>query len=366
MSNIGVTDDFRMVINRNPEDVFQQTTVSLGILVDANDPEGRGRWRVVVPSRYGFGEENFSVWAEPAGLPVGSCIEETKGDCGIWWPPVVGQSVLFGTIEGGDHQPFFIHGPVFNKEPGERQAMIPKEAKNLSENKSIRHGTRMRMLKSEAGHTLMFSDNEGGEALVLCDWLGQSFFMAAPSQGQAEHEDPESTKISKHRKGKTREDKSVLDDTGRKVDDTKNGIAYTGMLDANGSGVVSVATNGDGALVLKASKASSSDNPVSVVLDTKDNVIILTAGDTQLKIDGKRGHVYATSQIVQEHKKVDMKPMMKKIYNELKNFFKEVFGKGGSSSKQNSPQSPQSSQSPQSPQGPPSPPPPGAPPTPLP
>jgi hypothetical protein len=317
-------DDVSLPVPSNLYSVFLANSFQLGRVLDLND---KTRFGVEIPSLYGTGEDRIFNWVETAGLPLGTTDEKREGDCGIYWPPVAGQYVLVGNIAGNPQHKFAIAGPPGYISFENDDPSIPKEVKEVMKKRGAREGTRIRMLKSEAGHTLAFSDNEGQEAAFLMDSTGQTFFMVAPGKGKSPKETKD-TKVSYGRKSEPRRDRSVMDASAPAPGEaTKDGIAYMGFFDLCGSGMATISKDGQGTLVIKASRNPGDSNPLSIVMDTKDNVIILTAGEAQFKVDGKRGHTYSTSQIVQEHQKVDTKPLINKIFNELKGYYKGIFGK---------------------------------------
>jgi uncharacterized protein involved in type VI secretion and phage assembly len=122
---------------------------------DANDPERLGRLRLEIPAVLGVGSEHWSEWASPC-LPYGG-----NPDCGLYLIPEVGASV-WAEFEGGDVQaPIWSGVWLAGTNPGE----MPAEA--------AASPTTCKVLKTAAGHTLLFEDAAGAQRIVLRDASGQ-------------------------------------------------------------------------------------------------------------------------------------------------------------------------------------------------
>jgi uncharacterized protein involved in type VI secretion and phage assembly len=113
-----------------------------GIVVDAGDPDKRGRVKVLVPSVLG---DNQSQWAEPA-FPYG-------GGKGFGWiaVPPVDSAVFVEFIEGDASAPVWT-GALW---------------RTAGEVASDHKGQETKLFRSESGHRLVFDDSDGGEKLVL-------------------------------------------------------------------------------------------------------------------------------------------------------------------------------------------------------
>ena len=113
-----------------------------GIVADVNDPETRGRIKVLVPSVLG---EGVSQWAEPA-FPYGG-----GPGFGFVMVPPVDSAVLVEFIEGDPSAPLWT-GAFW------RPADQPPEEYS---------GQPVKVLRTERGHRLVFDDTEGQETVTL-------------------------------------------------------------------------------------------------------------------------------------------------------------------------------------------------------
>lgn len=298
--------------------LLKASTFHLGRVKDLKDPDGRGRVRLEVTSLLGDGKEHWSGWVEPMAHHIGSSRRE--GDCGIWWQPVVDQFVLVGFLNGDYDAPFYIPGPAWQKELTQISPLIPKEVKNVIL-ADLRQGTRVRVFKTEAGHTLLMDDNGKMEKLALVDWTGSGLYLVAPGKEEDEKEQPGSG--SKFRKNQeTRETRLVALGTSKKPSEILSGNThYLSLLDLNGQGLSCIAKDDEGMVSIKAAKNNGEVGP-SIVLDAKNNRIFLTAGNTQLQILGDMGKIMVTRQIIQESVKTDVETGIKQVVQTTGDAFK--------------------------------------------
>jgi len=165
--------------------IVQGCTFHIGRVKDLKDPDGRGRIRVEIPSILGEGQQNWSNWAEPIFNNIST--EDNEGDMGTWSLPFVNQLVMV-TFQGGDYDyPIYVPGPPWQEKLEEFSPMVPKEAKKLSE-QDRRKGTRLRIAKTEAGHSLIMDDNGKQEKVALIDWTGAGLYLVAPGKENLSHE----------------------------------------------------------------------------------------------------------------------------------------------------------------------------------
>ncbi|MEM7711722.1 MAG: phage baseplate assembly protein V, partial [Pseudomonadota bacterium] len=113
-----------------------------GFVVDVEDPEGRGRIRLTVPSVLG---DETSMWAEPAFAYGGGM------DFGVIAVPPVDSAVLVEFIEGDPSAPLWT-GTFWRT-----QDEVPEEYT----------GQATKVMKTETGHRLIFDDTEGEEKITL-------------------------------------------------------------------------------------------------------------------------------------------------------------------------------------------------------
>ena len=322
---------------RNLDDVYTACSIHLGVVVDNEPPDGEGlenRVRISVPSFYGEGEENNSDWVPFAGMPLGQASATTKGDVGVHWVPQVGSTVLFALLSGDEDKKICWPGPAWSNEEDGNRPQVPKEVREIYKKKGVKYGVRVKQIKSESGHAIMMCDYPGEEAFTISDNIGNTFYMFSPSKGKykGKTKGKGDSEFSEVRKEDRREDKfSVTQDSKEVSASTKSGVSYCGFTDVGGNGFNTIADGSNGTLVLKASKnkGSTADSDVcSIVLDTKNNKIILTAGEAQFVVDGKRGKNYSHCMlIVQEQIKITMSSLMSKIKNSANTYFRKILGK---------------------------------------
>jgi hypothetical protein len=307
-------------VPNNPIHMFRVSQLHFGIVKSVDDPEKRGRVLVECPGMFDEGADNWTTWAEYGGMPIGS--NQQQGDMGTWWPAVPGLFVNVGFEGGNPSKPYAIPAGAW-ADGG--KPYIPKEAQNAGVK-----GVHMRIFKSEAGHTLFFDDNGKQESSFLVDWTGAGSFSA--SSGTKEDEKNSGTcTASKMRQGERREAKTAMAQTSKKPSEVvEGGKGITGHLDLNGQGWICVAEDDKGKVHLFACKEKGKVGP-SVSLDAGNNCIRLTAGKTQLTIDGKAGHVYTTSTIIWNRPFFDITKKIGEIVDAIKEKFKK-YGESGDSS----------------------------------
>ena len=310
-------NDSKVAIPSELSHVLQASTLHLGIVRDLKDPEGRGRVKVECPTTNHTGRNNWMGWCEPLGLSVSTVNKE--GDYGMWWPYVAGQAVVVGFKDGCYWQPYCFPGPAWAEEPENKEkAWIPKEAKKLTK-ESVRKGTRLRLIKSEAGHTVLMDDNGKQEALAIVDWTGAGIFMAAP--GKEEDEQEKKDEESKYRKGELRGSRTVAAQTSPSVGEiTDAGVALLAVLDLNGQGFLTLAKDGDGKIAVVASKEVDGAGPC-LILDAKEDNAYLCAKDAQIHLMGEEGKIFVTKQMIVEAEPIDAEAFVKSIKDSLKNYF---------------------------------------------
>ena len=135
---------------------------------DIADPDRLGRLRLEIPAVLGVGRDHWSQWASPC-FPYGG-----NPDCGFYLIPEVGASV-WAEFEGGDLQfPIWSGVWLAGGNPGE----MPAEA--------AASPTTCKVLKTAAGHTLLFEDAPNGLRvtlvsagdLILADGAGSEIILS--------------------------------------------------------------------------------------------------------------------------------------------------------------------------------------------
>jgi len=116
--------------------------VARGLVTDNKDPDGMGRVRVQLT----WQEQGAGYWARTAAPMSGSAY-------GAWFLPEVGDEVLVGA-EHGDPALLYVLGMLWNGKVKPPQTNA--DGKNA-----------LRLIKSRAGHQLLFDDTEGAGILEL-------------------------------------------------------------------------------------------------------------------------------------------------------------------------------------------------------
>lgn len=314
----------------SPQLMVQYCTYHLGIVRKVGDPEGRGRVQVEVPGLLGEGQENWTDWIEVLGPPIGGT--QHQGDEGIWWPIQPGQIVAVAFMSGDPFALYCVPGPPVQERDSKKEEQekgkeskpkqwVPKEAKRAWR-QDPREPVRLRLIKSEAGHTLLFDDRGEKEKAYLVDWTGSGLFWYCPGKDKDEREN--SQEQSKPRKGKRREQRLVVTGTAEKPSTLmKSGRHAIACLDLIGQGILQECGD-DGGTIQFATRDKDGKIGPSIVLDAKQNRIYLTAGAVQIQVRGDKGDIVVTRQEVVQSTKVPVEDAIQKLYDELKEAYKEM------------------------------------------
>ena len=312
-----------------PQLLVQFCTMHKGVVKKVGDKHGRLRVRAECPVLLGTGKDNWTQWLEVFSGPIGDNV--AGGDQGDYKPLQPGQQVLVGFASGDPVALFCIPGPPVQESPEPGTQMVPLEAKAVHKKKGPRAATRLRIWKSEAGHTLLMDDNGKSEYLFVRDWTGagDAYYSPGKIEDEREQEDDE----SKPRKGKRRGVKSALTAKRKPSEIIEGGVQIIGRYDMNGSGVYTIATDNAGLLVLVASsEVGKIDN--YVILNNEAKLSIMGAGKTQIWCDDNEGHIYTTSSIIQNQPSIDVQQALDVIQKKLAERDKEYEddGRSGDSS----------------------------------
>lgn len=308
-----------LLFDATPDLMVQYSTLHMGKVVDVKDPEGRGRVRLLVPGLLGIGKENWSDWVEVTGTAIGG-IKKSEGDQGIWWPLEPGQLVLMGFVSGDPFAYFCIPGPPCQKEDKDGTQLTPKEAK-IAAKKDAREGARVRTIKTEAGHTILFDDRGKSEKMAVIDWTGAGLFSACA--GKTEDEKEQEGDESKERKGARRGTKMVATGTSKGPQEImKDGYHILRLCDLNGGGAIWFAKDGAGMAGMFAASENGSIGPSALFDAQKDN-LYLTAGDQQIQILGEEGLIAMTHPMIMEREKIPVEDAIEMMVEAMKDAFKE-------------------------------------------
>jgi hypothetical protein len=275
----------------------------MAVLQDLKDPMGCGQAQWEVENLQDTGNDNWTYWADSMGCQISGSDQQHAS--GIWWPGQPGDYGLMAFKNDDYLQPFIIPGisPATQPQPG--NSILPGEIKTVTD-KDVRQGTRCYKISSPAGHGLFCSDIAGKEAMYLTDFSGAGFFSVCPGNGNDPKEQPNTA--SQLRTAFCRTDVTAMTQTSPQPGAVLKSAGMLGFVDLNGSGVTSVATNGNGVLYIQANNQNGNSDGPSIVLDAPNNRILLTAGTAQLTVNGVRNQVEVTRQIVWEAPLVKVEP----------------------------------------------------------
>jgi hypothetical protein len=311
----------------SPELITQYCTFHMARVVDVKDPEGRGRIRVEVPGLLSEGKENWTDWLDVGGTSIGG-IKDSDGDEGIWWPMQVGQVVLVGFISGDPFVLWAIPGPPCQRGKGKNKQLIPREAK-IAGKDNPRDTTRVRQIKSEAGHTVLFDDRGKKEKMMLVDWTGAGLFTVCPGK-EADEEEKEGEE-SKRRKGPRRKMKTIVTKSSEKPGKLLMDGNYTlGLLDMIGSGLIEWCSDEQGMVAVFA-RNKDGEIKASALADAANERFFITAGRMQIQVLGKENKIAVTRQIIQQCEKIDVESVIEQMAKGLKDAFEEFKDEEGQS-----------------------------------
>ena len=276
----------------------QYTTGHVGVVKKVNDHEGRMRVRVEFPGLFGVGEENWSDWIDVAGNPIGGQNGSPQGDTGIWWPLQPGQSVVGYFMSSDPDSMYCIPGFPGQTEDGENKQNVPVECKNCGTEGDKRDNTKIFALKAPDGGTLMFDTREGKESVSLLSRKGSGLQIYSPSKLTKTPE--QKVGESKYRQGDFRGAKNVFAKNSDSPSSLKNNEEVMRLLDLNGSGITLHAKPGQGTLLLSVCGSNGDTSGPTILMDSKNNVIVLTAGSAQAVLNGPKGQWETVKTVIQE------------------------------------------------------------------
>jgi hypothetical protein len=309
------------------------TTWMTAEIVDLKDPMSRGQAKVNVENLQDGGYDNTTHWTPILGNQLSG--NEQRLASGIWWPPQPGDMGLVG-YKNGDMplQPFFLPGTVQAKEPKEKQAILPGEVKTISD-MDVRKGTRVYKISTPAGHGFWASDIEGQEMMQVGPGTGEGMFFVCKSKGSDPVEGPNTASKPRSPSAYTKQDWSVPAGTSKKPGEIlRNGQSVCGFVDLNGTGFTCYASDGAGSFSIQANGSNGDSNGPSIFLDSKNNLIILTAGTAQFVVNGPKGQTETCKQVIQEKIKIPVEETLaknKKFVKQAASYYSKGAGGGNSS-----------------------------------
>lgn len=292
--------------------IVQFCTFHTGKITDVKDEDGV---MCVKCECNGLVSEGISVgWICLSTNPIGSGIG--NGDEGLWWPAQVGQSVRIGFLAGNPFILYAFIGPPVSDKENNNQPLIPKEAVALWKTKDYRKPTRIRLLKGEAGHTLLMDDNGEQELCALLNWTGSGLAFWGQGKDKIGDEPREEDK----RRGVS----NVFDGSAKKPSEIlKHGIEYVGLLDLMKGGLLTFASDDIGGVVIIQAKKKDGSLGPSLVLDgVNDRVYLSTSKGVQIQLLGDKDKIMTTRHMILEAEFEEMKGRVDAIEKELNTAFK--------------------------------------------
>lgn len=292
------------------------------------DPLEQNRYRLCVPTLFGYGEKNWTNWVHKAGFSNSSA--SYNGDVGMHWPSTPGEMGFYAVSQADYLNGFYMPCGVVSEEPDKSKTTIIKEAKNANKKNE---GHMHYYMKTPSGHTLAFTDKNGDEGVALIHASGQGLFISGAFKGNNPNQNAkQETKV---RTADVRGDKSVATQTADSPSKVfRDGQGVVSLLGQNGSGL-SVLDTGKGGTVLLTSQESNSGTTGPSIYMTSEGggLILLTAGNVQLQMRGALGDIKVTKQVIQEAIREDVETKVIKVFkNYLKFFWKRAFNIADSSS----------------------------------
>ncbi|HET7461550.1 MAG TPA: phage baseplate assembly protein V [Longimicrobium sp.] len=217
-----------------------------GFVVDRDDPESLGRLKVRVPSV--LGPDVVTGWAVPC-VPYGGAMNQ-----GFLMIPEVDAQLWIEFEEGDLEFPVWV-GTVWAKPGGDSELPKPNGPDGAEEG-SVQSPHTAKIIKTVAGHTLQFEDDDGKEVrIILADGPNENRVVLGKSS------------LTIVFKGNT----ITLDDDGIRVEDTNGNKATqnadgTTVEDKNGNKVTQSATG-------------------TVVEDANGNKVVMGAAGIQIGSD---------------------------------------------------------------------------------
>jgi hypothetical protein len=180
------------------------------------------------------------------------------------------------------------------------------------------------LMKSPSGNTLHMADETGSELMSVKHAGGFGLNLIGGFKGsEPEQEEKEETKF---RTAEVRGDKCVgcqtSDGPGEVLAEGNCIIQLAGM---NGSGFHVQDFDGKGTILITAhAKNGEAEGPSIMMYSEDGGGILLTAGDAQLFIDGSKGHVSVTRQIILEMQRKPVEDYTSSIKNAIKAFMRKA------------------------------------------
>jgi len=216
----------------------------------------------------------------------------------------------------------------------EVKAILPQTVKTIAE-KDDSHRDYMNYyeIRAPSGAGLGISAIPQKEHVTLHDHIGNVLIGSwAPDKGSPEKESPNTESKLRPEACYCRADNSASTQTSPGPSVLKNGQCVMGSQDVNGSGWMVFASNDGGSLTIQANSANGSVSGPSIILDSK-GLIVLTAGDAQITINGQKGQFETNCKsIILEKPRIPVEKTHQKFKDFVKNqqrYFSKSCSGGG-------------------------------------
>lgn len=141
-----------------------------GSVVTNKDPQARGRIKVSVPEAGHLKGRGPDRWVDPAWVGAGK-------DIGVFWPPEEDEMVWVVFAQGDPSRPHLYFGGWFARDEVPKKLGYQEGAASDEEEGKDEGTLPMRRgLRTKAGHTLVFNDEEGKESIEVY-WKDESAFV---------------------------------------------------------------------------------------------------------------------------------------------------------------------------------------------
>jgi hypothetical protein len=301
-----------VVFPDRPEEYAQHDGYHVAVLMDLKDPmaQGQGQWEI--QELFGTGPDNWTGWAASLGSQISGNNQQLAS--GIWWP---GQPGDMGLFHNDPLQPVVFPGLSQANKPQPKNSILPGEVKTISD-MDVRQGTLVYKISTPAGAGLWASDIPGQEFMMVGPGTGEGLFFCCPSTGTPQQEAPNTQSKPRDLSLYAKQDGNVVAGTGVSLAQLKGGQSMSGFRDANGSGITCYASKGGSSLTIQCNGSNGDTSGPSIFMDSKNNLIIFTAGSAQGVFNGPKGQFETTKTDIQEKIKIPVENTIAKDNQFLK------------------------------------------------
>jgi phage protein D/phage baseplate assembly protein gpV len=153
----------RLIQNDEPSQIYKGLVIA--IVTDNQDPKGWGRVKVKYPWLSG---EHASDWARVVALGAGA-------QRGMQFLPEIDDEVIVGFEMGDVHHPYVLGGLWNGKD------LPPKKNQQVVAGGKVRE----RIVRSRAGHQIIFDDSDGAGSVTIADKNGNTIKIDSASNAMS-------------------------------------------------------------------------------------------------------------------------------------------------------------------------------------